>query len=92
MQDCPYAGEIGRQAAAIEDVKRRLAILDGNHLDKTGGAVGRMNTQLDEHEKFLRRLRVFVWVGVGGILAQGGASLLLLRAVTELVAKMNGIR
>jgi len=82
--DCPYGDDIAEIKTNVKNLLRRLQVIDGDQIDKTGGTLGRTSDTVQEHEIFLRRMRAIMLVAFGMILAQGAAGILLYRTVADL--------
>lgn len=84
MDVCPHAELISILNENLDEIRRRLAVIDGNGLDKTGGSVGRLMTKQSGHDEFLDKLKIAIWIMFGMLIAQGGASLVLFRSLIEI--------
>ncbi len=71
----------------VNDLARRVAVLDGNGYDPTGGQMGRLTTLVATQTKFQARIQYLLWVGFGIMLGSGIGSFVWLRKIYELMPK-----
>ena len=80
VTDCPLSD-------LVNDLARRVAVLDGNGYDPTGGTVGRLTAVVHNQAEFQKRIQFFAWVLLGMMLGSGIGSFVWLRKIYELMPK-----
>jgi len=70
-----------------DDLARRLAVLDGNGWDKSGGQVGRLTAMMQEQHKLMGTWQKLFWIGIG--ITGGGlaGNIVFLREILHAIPK-----
>ena len=80
--DCPLREDFNNLA-------RRVAVLDGNGIDPTGGVVGRVAKIAEGHQRIIGRAQILGWIAIGALSVVGLTNVMLYKTLERLMALLK---